>query len=95
MRSLISKPQPADFSHPSGKRHIRIHSAEFGEAKLELYNLRGQKVISHCLSSVKQGFNIQSLALVDDKGRRLGAGIYIVKVITPGRTQVAKLAVLH
>ncbi len=84
------------FPNPSRETaYIGFNSAEYGEAKLELYNLRGQKVISRSLSSVKQGFNLQSLALTDDQGRRLGAGIYIVKVITPGRTQVAKLAVLR
>ncbi|GAB1365317.1 hypothetical protein MASR1M36_01880 [Candidatus Cloacimonadaceae bacterium] len=84
------------FPNPSRETaYIGFNSAEYGEAKLELYNLRGQKLISHCLSSVKQGFNLQNLALVDDKGRRLGAGIYMLKVITPGRTQVAKLAVLR
>ncbi len=84
------------FPNPSRETaYIGFNSAEYGEAKLELYNLRGQKLISHCLSSVKQGFNLQSLALTDDQGRRLGTGIYMVKVISPGRTQVAKLAVLR
>jgi len=84
------------FPNPSRETaYIGFNSAEYGEAKLELYNLRGQKVLNRSLSSVKQGFNLQSLALINDQGRRLGAGIYIVKVITPGRTQVAKLAVLR
>lgn len=84
------------FPNPSREKvYIGFNAEDYGEGKIELYNLRGQKVISRSLSSVKQGFNLQNLALTDDKGRRLGAGVYIVQIHTPGKKQVARLVVTN
>lgn len=83
------------FPNPSrDKIYVGFNAAAAGSATLEIFNLRGQKVVSRHLNSVEEGLNLQSFSFVDGHGSRLGAGIYMLRVRCAGRTQVAKLVVL-
>jgi hypothetical protein len=65
-----------------------------GTAVLELYNLRGQKLISKSYTSTAEGLVLNNLALRDGSGLKLAAGVYIVKVKNGSSQQICKIAVL-
>lgn len=84
------------FPNPGrGQVSIGYQAASSGSATVEIYNLRGQKMKSTRINSIMEGLNIHQLVLTDDDGRKLAAGIYILKVRAGAIKQTSKLVVTH
>lgn len=82
------------FPNPGrGEVSIGYQAASTGSASVEIYNLRGQKMKSTRINSTMEGLNIHQLVLTDDEGRKLAAGIYILKVRAGAIKQTSKLVV--
>ncbi|MCK9334124.1 MAG: T9SS type A sorting domain-containing protein, partial [Candidatus Cloacimonetes bacterium] len=82
------------FPNPGrGEVSIGYQAASTGSASVEIYNLRGQKMKSTRINSTMEGLNIHQLVLTDDDGRKLAAGIYILKVRAGAIKQTSKLVV--
>jgi hypothetical protein len=65
-----------------------------GEAELELYNLRGQKVFARTYGSITKGLNVLRMETRDDSGRKLGSGMYFVRIKQGKHIQTGKLAIV-
>lgn len=65
-----------------------------GEAELELYNLRGQKVFARIYGSITEGLNVLRMETRDDSGRKLGSGMYFVRIKQGKHIQTGKLAIV-
>ena len=84
------------FPNPGrGQVSIGYQAASSGSATVEIYNLRGQKMKSTRINSTMEGLNIHHLVLTDDDGRKLAAGVYILKVRSGTIKQTSKLVVTH
>lgn len=86
---LLIYPNPA----PQGAR-IVCKAATAGDAKLEVFNLRGQMVNSKSIAIPYEGYNLLHLDLTDRDGRNLASGVYWVRLEESGKKRVARLVVI-
>ncbi len=68
---------------------------EAGRVKLEIYNIKGQKVRSlvdenHAAGHYKQVFDAR-----DNRGRSLSSGVYLIRMIAPGYQKVSKMMLMQ
>lgn len=65
-----------------------------GEADLELYNLRGQKVFDKTIVSMEEGLNVVRMETMDNIGHKLGSGVYFVRIKQGNYSQTGKLTIV-
>ena len=70
--------------------HIPYSLATDEKVKIEVYNLRGQKVNSLDLGQKASGTHCATLKAQDSGGKALASGIYFIKLKVAGKTYVKK-----
>jgi hypothetical protein len=85
---LLVYPNPG-----KGRINIICKLPADGEAKLELYNLRGQKVFAKTYSYTKEGLNVLRMDTRDSAGRALGSGVYFARLKQGAYSQTGKLII--
>ena len=63
-----------------------------GRARIEIYDLRGRLVRQLVDEELPAGEYTRSWSGLDDQGRRVGSGVYLVRLRHPGGERVAKAA---
>lgn len=68
---------------------------EPGRVKLEIYNIKGQKVRTlvdsdHVSGHYKQVFNAR-----DNRGRRISSGVYLIRMTAPGYHKISKMILMQ
>ena len=85
------------FPNPAREKisvHFTRDTNMYDRVTLQVFNIRGQKVISKVYSRFTKSPFLKTIELKDDDGQRLAAGIYIVKCVNKSSTEVSKLVVL-
>ena len=73
---------------------ISFNLQEKGEIKLEIYNIKGQKVKTLVSSNLRKGTHSFIWNGVDNSGKLVGSGIYFYKLNVNGKTEAVKKCLL-
>lgn len=97
---LLEHPEKADllyvYPNPAGSTaKIDFDLKTYGTARLDIYNLRGQKVASRLLPEIEAGFNTVEAELKDASGRALADGLYLLRIGCNGQTRYGKVVILN
>lgn len=80
------------FPNPSGKDTMfKLDLQDSGFAKMDVFNLRGQKVMHKELKDLSKGTNLIFWDGADYKGKQCSNGIYFVRVNMNGRSKTTKI----
>jgi hypothetical protein len=90
--SLSSYPNPFNSSTTLAYTDF---SSEGGDVKIEIYNLRGERVRSLSVSTGKEGMSRTKWDATDDSGRKVSSGIYFVRARGAGGYATVKLTYLR
>ena len=85
------------FPNPAREKisvHFTRDTNMYDRVTLQVFNIRGQKVISKVYSRFSKSPFLKTIELKDDDRQRLAAGIYIVKCVNGSSTEFSKLVVL-
>lgn len=86
------------FAFPNPARdqvNVCFTAAGDAPASLEIFNLRGQKVLGSVYASPAVGLNLKKIGLVDSSGRRMVAGLYLLRFKQGRKTELARMVVLR
>lgn len=73
------------------KTSLRINLPKQGSLRLDIYNLKGQRITSLFAGELSAGEHEISWNGLDDTNKPLGKGIYICRIKTNGETRTARL----
>lgn len=73
--------------------YATFKSSESGTGMINIFNLRGQKVVSNVISSITEGVNAKVLSLTSRSGSNLPSGVYIIQVLTPTQNLSSKIVI--
>ena len=62
-----------------------------GKVKIEIYNMKGQKIKTYNLEHTSPGYYQVSWDSCDDKGRSVASGIYLYRLSTGNYTSAKKM----
>jgi hypothetical protein len=80
------------FPNPSGQdSKFKLDLQDSGLGKMEVYNLRGQKVMQKDLLDLERGAHILSWNGMDNNGKLCSNGIYFIRVNLNGYSQTIKV----
>lgn len=80
------------FPNPSRKDTMfKLELQDPGYAEMDVFNLRGQKVMHKELKDLPKGINLITWDGTDLKGKQCSNGVYFVRVNMNGRSQTAKI----
>jgi flagellar hook assembly protein FlgD len=71
--------------------NIRYSLKEAGKVKIEIYNMKGQKIKTYNLEHTSPGYYQVSWDSCDDKGRSVASGIYLYRLSTGNYTSAKKM----
>ncbi|NLK50648.1 MAG: hypothetical protein GX294_08365, partial [Candidatus Cloacimonetes bacterium] len=93
-------PKPADFglsNHPNPfnpSTRLSFIAPETGELKLDIYNIKGQKVRTLYHGFISEGYHQIVWDGRDEKGVGIGSGICFAKIEMNGRRQIHKMMLM-
>lgn len=73
---------------------FKLELEKAGFANMEVYNLRGQKVMNRGLNNLQQGSHDLSWNGLDDRGNACSNGIYFIRISINGQSQILKVALI-
>lgn len=73
---------------------IKYSLAQAEDVKIEIFNLKGQRVKSHAPGMLKAGNHDFVWDSTDDQGREVASGIYFYRLISPDFTQSRKMILM-
>lgn len=82
---LVQKPEIRLYPNPvnfAGGEALKIESKELAQAKMKVYNLRGQLVFSDIISDENYAWNG-----INKQGKSLGSGVYMLRIETKDGTK--------
>ncbi|MGH7725863.1 MAG: S8 family serine peptidase [Candidatus Eiseniibacteriota bacterium] len=88
---FLATPSPNPFRE---RASIRFGLARAGDVRLELFDVAGRRVRTLVEGAHDAGTHVALWNGRDEHGRRIGAGVYFVRLVTPGRTFHARLVAL-
>ena len=91
-RLALARPAP---SPALGTTKLAFTLAEPGVVTLALYDASGRRVRSVATGTLAAGEHAYALALTDDAGQALAAGLYFARLVTAGGTLTQRLVILH
>jgi hypothetical protein len=97
----VSDVQPADFLEPAmpnpsrGPAQLRFGTARQGVVTLELFDVAGRRVRSLIHGPLAPGSHLIAWDGRDDDSRAVRAGVYLARLVTPGRSFVVRVVRLE
>lgn len=96
---LVNSPNPLtlQISPNPFSQNVKLSFSvtEASSTKLEVFNLKGQKLATLCSSNFSKGQHSMNWNAVDDHGTPLSAGIYLLKLTNGTKSIVSRFAVLR
>ncbi len=84
------------YPNPSkGSSVVPVLLKDESDIQLETYNIRGQKVSSISVSNAPAGLNQIVWQAIDNTGRELPEGVYIIRLITANYSSSIKVALIE
>jgi len=87
--ALSLYPNPA-----AGLVNFKFELFQSEQFKIEVFNLKGQRVYSHT-NTASKGVQNLSWNLMDNNGNKVGSGVYLCRIMNGGKQQTGKLVVLR
>jgi hypothetical protein len=89
--------RPTPFPNPlRGQGVIGLTLAQPGPLKIELFDLNGRRVRTLCSRArIEAGTHYVEVDGLDDRGRRLGPGLFFYRVASPQGVHTGRLVVLE
>lgn len=84
------------YPNPSkGSSILPIQLKEASDIKLEVFNVRGEKVASKLISDLEAGLHQLVWTAIDKRGKKLPLGLYIIRMVSTDNTSSIKIALLE
>lgn len=94
--AIISETQlfPAYPNPSKGSSILPLLLKEASDIKLDVFNIKGEKVASRLIPDVEAGVQQFIWTAVDNKGAKLPLGLYIIRMTSVDKTSTIKIALL-